>query len=174
MRLVVIGTAEDGHSTVISDGVPVYTVAAASGASPTVLTGPPAMEVHGGQAVAHQLWPLTARPPTDPFTVPTRARPDYETPTRVVRWVISELGPHFEVSMHTTATLDFGIVVKGSVRLGLDTDDVHLLAGDCVMIHGAAHSWSSGPHGCVIATVVATNAQHPDAPAEGPPRISAP
>lgn len=44
--------------------------------------------------------------------------------------------------MHTTATLDFEVVLEGEVWLELDDGvEVHLRAGDTVVQNGTRHAW---------------------------------
>jgi len=54
--------------------------------------------------------------------------------------------------MQKTRTLDFCLVLEGEITLVLDTEEVHLQAGDTVVQRGTNHAWSnrsSGP--CRIA-----------------------
>jgi len=55
--------------------------------------------------------------------------------------------------MHTTDSVDFGLVLSGEVWLELDAGaEVHLRVGDCVIQNGTRHAWrnkSSVP--CVLA-----------------------
>jgi quercetin dioxygenase-like cupin family protein len=52
--------------------------------------------------------------------------------------------------MHRTDTLDFAVILEGSVELTLD-DGVHpLLPGDCVVVQGVDHAWRAGEQGCVL------------------------
>ena len=58
-----------------------------------------------------------------------------------------------EVPMHHTDTVDFDIVLSGSIELILE-DGVHSLeAGDCVVMTGVDHAWRAGPKGCVLTAV---------------------
>ena len=44
--------------------------------------------------------------------------------------------------MHTTQTVDYGIVISGEVWLELDDGaEVHLKQGDCVVQNGTRHAW---------------------------------
>ncbi len=57
--------------------------------------------------------------------------------------------------MHTTRTIDYGIVVAGEIDLELDAGQVHLTAGDVVVQRGTRHAWrnqSGAP--CTIAFVL--------------------
>jgi hypothetical protein len=56
--------------------------------------------------------------------------------------------------MHRTETVDFAIVLSGSVTLLLDEDDVELSAGDVVIQRGTNHTWENrGDEPCVMAVV---------------------
>lgn len=64
------------------------------------------------------------------------------------QWLVSTYGPDVQTPMHSTRTLDFQYVVSGEVVLILDEDEVHLEAGDSVIIPGCNHSWRTGAQGC--------------------------
>jgi len=58
-------------------------------------------------------------------------------------------------AMHRTDTVDFGIVISGSLTLLLDEDDVTLTAGDIVIQRGTNHAWENrGDEPCLMAVVV--------------------
>jgi len=58
--------------------------------------------------------------------------------------------------MHTTDTVDFGVVVSGEVVLELDDGaEVLLKAGDCVIQNGTRHAWHNrSSEKCVIAVTL--------------------
>jgi len=59
-------------------------------------------------------------------------------------------------AMHRTRTVDFGIVICGSVTMLLDEDDVELTAGDIVVQRGTNHAWANyGDEPCLVAFVLA-------------------
>ena len=45
--------------------------------------------------------------------------------------------------MQRTRTLDFCLVLDGEITLVLDTEEVHLTAGDTVVQRGTSHAWSN-------------------------------
>ena len=45
--------------------------------------------------------------------------------------------------MQQTRTLDFCLVLEGRITLVLDTEEVHLAAGDTVVQRGTNHAWSN-------------------------------
>jgi mannose-6-phosphate isomerase-like protein (cupin superfamily) len=55
------------------------------------------------------------------------------------------MGDHFErdtPGMHTTDTIDYGVVVRGEMTLELDDGQkVHLRQGDCIVQNGTRHRW---------------------------------
>ena len=54
--------------------------------------------------------------------------------------------------MQKTRTLDFCLVIEGEITLVLDTEEVHLKAGDTVVQRGTNHAWSNrSGKPCVIA-----------------------
>jgi mannose-6-phosphate isomerase-like protein (cupin superfamily) len=54
--------------------------------------------------------------------------------------------------MQKTRTLDFCLVLEGEITLVLDSEEVHLQAGDTVIQRGTNHAWSNRSDApCVIA-----------------------
>ncbi len=54
--------------------------------------------------------------------------------------------------MQKTRTLDFALIIEGEVTLVLDLDEVHLSAGDTVVLRGSNHAWSNrSSQPCLIA-----------------------
>jgi mannose-6-phosphate isomerase-like protein (cupin superfamily) len=62
----------------------------------------------------------------------------------------SKSAPH--PYMQKTRTLDFCFVLEGEITLVLDTQEVHLKAGDTVVQRGTNHAWSNrSGRPCVVA-----------------------
>ncbi|MDE3075453.1 MAG: cupin domain-containing protein [Chloroflexota bacterium] len=54
--------------------------------------------------------------------------------------------------MQKTRTLDFCLILEGEITLVLDTEEVHLKAGDTVIQRGTNHAWSNRSNlPCVLA-----------------------
>ena len=53
----------------------------------------------------------------------------------------SSAAPH--PYMQKTRTLDFALILEGEVTLVLDLEEVHLSAGDTVVLRGSNHAWSN-------------------------------
>ena len=55
------------------------------------------------------------------------------------------MGDHFErgvPGMHTSDTIDYGVVVRGEMTLELDDGQkIHLRQGDCIVQNGTRHRW---------------------------------
>jgi quercetin dioxygenase-like cupin family protein len=70
---------------------------------------------------------------------------------RVVRYEAGAIG-----RMHRTRTLDYGVVLSGSIVLALDDGvEVTLQAGDVLVQRGTIHNWiNRGAEPCTIAFVL--------------------
>jgi quercetin dioxygenase-like cupin family protein len=63
--------------------------------------------------------------------------------------------------MHTTRTIDYGIVLSGEIDLELDEDEVHLIAGDVVVQRGTRHAWHNRTdQDCVMAFILISSANY--------------
>jgi len=61
-----------------------------------------------------------------------------------------ERAPHR--GMRKIRTLDFCLILEGEITLVLDTEEVHLKAGDTVVQRGTRHAWSNRSEApCVLA-----------------------
>lgn len=66
-----------------------------------------------------------------------------------------EEGDAGDEGWHTTATIDYGIVISGQVDLGLDSGWVRLNPGDVVVQRATRHAWRQvGDEPCKIAWVL--------------------
>ena len=63
---------------------------------------------------------------------------------------------HDAFGMHATDTIDYDIILSGECWLELDDGaEVHLKAGDCVILNGTRHAWRNRSNeDCVMATVM--------------------
>jgi quercetin dioxygenase-like cupin family protein len=73
---------------------------------------------------------------------------DLAVPPGTMRWTMIEYAPGAEFSMHHTDTVDFDVVLSGSVELILDDGEHPLEVGDSAVVTGVDHAWRAGPHGC--------------------------
>jgi mannose-6-phosphate isomerase-like protein (cupin superfamily) len=57
--------------------------------------------------------------------------------------------------MHRTDTVDYAVVLQGSITMLLDDEDVELTTGDVVIQNGTNHAWANrGATPCLIAFVL--------------------
>jgi hypothetical protein len=68
-------------------------------------------------------------------------------------WKVLDYAPGMEFSLHHTDTIDFDIVLSGSIELILDDGEHPLVAGDHVVVTGVDHAWRAGPDGCRISII---------------------
>ena len=74
---------------------------------------------------------------------------------------VGGMGEHFErdgkaPGMHTTDTIDYGVVVRGEMTLELDDGKIVILKqGDCIVQNGTRHRWRNALEGepCLMAFV---------------------
>lgn len=153
-RVVVTGVDASGKSIFADDGeVPALTLAASPGAGFCRLwgwDGPVSAPNDGSRPEGHNFFPPNqgARWMITVFA-PDGAHPDGEIDMEAAlaeaegkmpdagRWMEPE-----NPGMHTTETVDFGLVLDGEVELELDDGaKVHLRPGDCVVQNGTRHAW---------------------------------
>lgn len=136
MRLLVTAVDESGRSCAAQDGTVamqgdsgrgglLYSVLYASPSLPSISAG-------GGRAA--DLLDLVVAP-------------------GALRWAAIEYAPGAEFAMHHTDTVDFDVVLSGSVDLILDDGAHRLAVGDGVVITGVDHAWLAGPQGCRLSVL---------------------
>jgi quercetin dioxygenase-like cupin family protein len=82
----------------------------------------------------------------------------FESGLRELSEKVPGMGDHFErgaPGMHTSDTIDYGIVVRGEMTLELDDGaKIHLRQGDCVVQNGTRHRWRNPlPEPCLMAFI---------------------
>jgi hypothetical protein len=189
VRRVVTGHDADGSAVVASDElVDPVTVVMAPGSEFHRLWGgdaPPSFPDAGGQPSHVSYFPpiggfrfgLFSVPPSVPATsgggAPGDGGPELDTEAAVseMESKLPGLAGHMEPDapgMHTTATIDFEIVLDAEVWLELDGGvEVKLGPGDCVVQNGTRHAWRN--HGAVPArlAVFIVGAAHAGVPPVG-------
>jgi quercetin dioxygenase-like cupin family protein len=101
---------------------------------------------------------LISYPPKRPEGYKPPPGVTFESGLREMSEKVPGMGDHFErgaPGMHTTDTIDYGIVVRGEMTLELDDGQkVHLRQGDCVVQNGTRHRWrNASPEPCLMAFV---------------------
>lgn len=85
----------------------------------------------------------TTAPPGDPAGLL-----DISPGAGAAMWRIYELPEGLVYDMHQTDTVDFDVLVEGTITLVLDRDEVELAPGDGVLLRGDRHGWRAGTQGC--------------------------
>ena len=160
VRRIVTIDDDDGKSVAIADGPPpdVQTDPArpgfasariwVTGASPaqigpfrdTALVSPRALEPPPGGSVCR----VVTFPPDGTFrdkVGPAEVAAFFHATGSPAASTYSPAAPH--PYMQKTPTLDFCLVLEGEITLVLDTEEVHLKAGDTVVQRGTNHAWSN-------------------------------
>jgi len=78
---------------------------------------------------------------------------DLVVPPGALRWTMIEYAPDAEFALHHTDTVDFDVVLSGSVDLILGDGAHPLAAGDSAVLTGVDHAWRAGPQGCRLAVM---------------------
>ena len=176
-RRVVTATAPDGTAVFASDGrVEPITVALIPGGEfhPVWGADSPVVVPHDGTSARTADW----FPPPGGFrfafvTIPpqTMSSPadlDLDLDAAIAELqqklpgMVEALEPE-NPGMHTTDTVDFGVILSGTVWLELDNDaELELQAGDCVIQNGTRHAWrnrSQTPCAMAVA-IIGANRTH--------------
>jgi mannose-6-phosphate isomerase-like protein (cupin superfamily) len=134
-RRVVTGHTPDGVSVILSDG-PV----------------PVSRELPADGVAFHEIWNTEGAParilavePTEPTQRTLAVPPPRQgTKIRINEFLPGHLDSHGRQSpVHRTASIDYGIVLEGSITLLLDNSEVTLHAGDVVIQRGTDHAWAN-------------------------------
>ena len=76
-------------------------------------------------------------------------------PTAGAQFLFSDIPPGGGSPMHTTDTVDFAVVISGSITFITETGETLLRAGDVLVDRGAVHAWrNDGDEPCRIVSVM--------------------
>ena len=136
MRLLVTGVDASGRSWAAQDDL---------------------VTLHGDASLGGVLYSVLYAAPSTPSISTGGGRIadflDLIVPPGALRWTVIEYAAGAALSMHHTDTVDFDVVLSGSVEVILD-DGAHPLAeGDSVVVTGVDHAWRAGPEGCRLSVV---------------------
>jgi mannose-6-phosphate isomerase-like protein (cupin superfamily) len=101
---------------------------------------------------------LISYPPKRPEGYKPPPGVTFESALKELSDKVPGMGDHFErdvPGMHTTDTIDYGVVVRGEMTLELDDGQkVHLRQGDCIVQNGTRHRWRNPlPEPCLMAFI---------------------
>jgi hypothetical protein len=157
VRLVVVTAGEDGRSQITFDGPP-GPARLLSGAADALSA---ASRVISADHTAGPSETLVAQLVGDSRMLPLgtfRSSPDrrrsLDLPVGANRWTFVSYGPGVTAHIHETATVDYDMVLSGSVELLLDCGAITLSGGDAVVLVGARHGWRTTDRPCTLSIVM--------------------
>lgn len=181
VRRVVTGHDDDGNAVFTSDEqvAPVMTGLSKSASFHVLWNGDetPRFPDDGRRPVLRSYFPPVGGFRFGLFTLPPHDEPppgpdvDIAAAVAELRTALPGLLDHMESGapgMHTTATIDFEVVLTGEVTLELDDGaTVHLRAGDTVVQNGTRHRWSNPGSAPATLAVFMCGAHHDRVDAPG-------
>jgi quercetin dioxygenase-like cupin family protein len=135
MRVLITGVDDQGRSCVVEETTP----SVESFASGGITVAP---------AAATETCPPPARPPGRGDLLRVTVTPGN------ARWSFIEFPPGCTTAFHHTDSLDFDVVIDGSVDLILDDGPHRLGPGEGVVVKGVDHGWATHDEGCRMSVVV--------------------
>ena len=151
-RRVVTGFNSAGKSTITSDG-PVPAPARYTFSAEDIARAPFLQFLSGNELWLFDSVPTDLAKTEDPLTekLPKGNQPGKGgILARIFRWE-----PGFEYRMHTTWSVDLGIVIAGSLKIQLEEGSTILNPGDVLIQRGTPHSWRVvGDQPCVVVFVM--------------------
>ncbi|WP_417586195.1 cupin domain-containing protein [Pararhodobacter oceanensis] len=168
LRRVVTGHNDQGQSIIIEDGAPprVARVQARPGYAMANVwrTAASPSNVHDADSILEHKGVLPPKHGTVIRVIDIPPEPkDPEELEKVLHATFRELYPDADHTkdnavhqgMHKTATVDYAIVLAGSITAIMDEDETILNAGDILIQRGTNHAWSNRSEGmCRIAFVL--------------------
>lgn len=163
-RRVVTGNDTSGRSTFIHDGPTPGHLDLGIAANDEIWVDDPARPDPSGAKDPVAVERFHLEPPAGGSTFrvftfqPESARPDEVGEALAAAASRFETGDAMEADdpgMHTTRTIDYGVVLSGEIDLELDSGEVHLRPGDVVVQRGTRHAWRNrGSEPCKMAFVL--------------------
>lgn len=153
MRRVVTGHTDSGRSVVVSDSEVDRIALGGDGTATSLIWGredPGRFPDDGSQPSVSTIFP----PPGGSSIALIELAPDSGEFHEFVRTALAPWADPDEPGMHRTATMDYDIVLDGTMGLELDDGtEVALHAGDVVVQNGTRHRWHN--RGTTIARMIA-------------------
>ena len=156
-RRVVTGTNESGRSYFVHDGPTPGHLNLGVAVNDEIWIDDPAIPDPGARIDPVTVEKLHLSPPVGGSVVrvftflPASSRSERD----LSRFDTGDAMEEDHPGMHTTRTIDYGIVLSGELDLELDEGEVHLTAGDVVVQRGTRHAWRNrGSVPCKVAFVL--------------------
>jgi hypothetical protein len=134
MRILITGVDDDGRSCVVEERTP------DDPPSPSGITVTLAAETPSS--------PPPPRPPGHGDLVPIVRGPG------IARWSFVEFAAHSTAGLHHTDSVDFDVILEGSVDIVLEDGPHRLEVGDAVVVNGVDHGWVTHDEACRMSVVV--------------------
>lgn len=161
MRRVVVGLDAQQRSTVVADGPPSLMFRFPDGSEPHHVRAERISalpdDLAPGEGVLVELWMSEELDLSAARRDLTSVRDswDVECAPGATRFRRSVFTPGRRTAVHTTGTLDYDVVTRGSLTLVLgDGSRTELRAGDVVILPGLAHAWEAGPEGAELSVIM--------------------
>jgi len=141
MRRIITGHDQDGKAIVLIDGEATNKRQSPSGNSSTLMWCTDAMpaDIAIGTNAEDMGMRVLGTPP----------------PPNGTRFTVNEILPGSEAHMHRTETVDYVIVIKGTLDMDLDDSTVTISAGDIMVQRGTNHAWvNRGTEPALVAFVL--------------------
>jgi quercetin dioxygenase-like cupin family protein len=141
MRRIVTGHDETGKAVVLIDDRATNTRSSPSGNSSTLMWCTDAMPagIEIGTAPEDMGARILGTPP----------------PPNGTRFTVNEIVPGAAAHMHRTESIDYVIVISGTVDMDLDDSTVTMTAGDVMVQRGTNHAWvNRGTEPAIIAFIL--------------------
>jgi hypothetical protein len=135
MRVLITGVDDQGRSCVVEERTP-----SVDAVDPSGIT----IEV----AAKTESYPPPARPPGRGYLQPVTVTPG------IARWSFIEFPSGTKTGFHHTDSVDFDVILEGSVDVLLDDGPHRLDRGDGVLVTGVDHGWETHGDGCRMGVVV--------------------
>jgi quercetin dioxygenase-like cupin family protein len=135
MRILMTGVDDQGRSCVVEESTPSVHPHGSDGISVSM-------------AAATELCPPPARPPGHGEFVGVARTPG------TVGWSFIAFPPGVTTPLHHTDSVDFDVVIEGSVDVVFDDGPHRLGPGDGVVINGVDHGWETHEEACRMSVVV--------------------
>jgi mannose-6-phosphate isomerase-like protein (cupin superfamily) len=153
-RRIVTGVSPDGKPIIVSDGPPPRsrTHVATPGMANTLVwsTASPPQRAAEDQTSELASWVpgpgetvalVVTFPPDSVFSDQTFDPAAAHAENLVAVPGLAELFEQDAPGMHTTPTVDYGVVLEGQIVLDLETESTALQPGDVVVQNGTRHAW---------------------------------
>jgi quercetin dioxygenase-like cupin family protein len=141
MRRIITGHDADGKAIVLIDGEPANKRTSPAGNTSTLMWCTDAMpaDIAVGESAEDMGARILGTPP----------------PPNGTRFTVNEFIPGAKATMHRTESIDYVIIISGTIDMDLDDSTVTMKAGDIMVQRGTNHAWvNRGTESAFVAFVL--------------------